>query len=239
MPISRMFSSTEDATAAVGDLTEAGYNPADIRLVGAGTTPEALKKAGVAPARAYPYAALINAGKVLVIVAAPFGTAADAIAILEKARGTEPAPAPTSHEGFATDEAAPLSNALGLGVLSQNPTPFSSFWYLPILLSKENTHHKWWGFPLLSKKAAPLSALIGFKALWGHPTPFSSKIGFKTLIGDAAPFSKLIKFKTLIGEATPLSSAAGVRTLSRRASPLSSLLGLTVLIKHRSGPPPR
>jgi len=95
-----------------------------------------------------------------------FGTARTAITILEKRRPGDTAPAEIIEVagaagtfGTSGDGAAPLSDALGLPVLTKDRSFFSTRL----------------GWPLLSHSATPFSDLLGWKVLLNEKPQQSSK----------------------------------------------------------------
>lgn len=113
-------------------------------------------------------------------------------------------------------EAAPLSTALGLPLLSHNPAPLSS----------------WLGLPLLSASQSPSVSLSP-----ENPAPLSSSLGLPTLIKSGGRPVKLPS-----DNPAPLSSALGLPLLttasekpanlpSENAAPFSAMLRLPVLTR--------
>jgi hypothetical protein len=188
MSISRLYATEADADAAVRDLEEAGFWTTGITVLrpGAGAmTAAELSARGVTEDRAEHYATRVAAGAAVVIVDPPFGWAVRATQILARPRtGDAEAVEVSDTATVSWDEAAPLSDALGLRVLSGNAAPLSS------LL----------GIPTLSRNATPLSSAIGFKTLSGNATPLSSALGLKVLSKNAAPLSSAVGAPTLTKE---------------------------------------
>ena len=147
----------------------------------------------------------------------PFGRAAEAEAIMESF-GPEPvaaAPAvakPVASVAVAATDATPLSNALGMSVL----TPFKT----SVTLSPDPT---------------PLSTKLGWKVLSSDKPKaelkpdwtLSGVLGWKLLASATA--SEVPQRKVLSDDATPLSSAIGWPLLSKDPTPLSSKFGWKVL----------
>jgi hypothetical protein len=231
MPISSFFSSGEHAQAAIAALKRNGFRPSLIRVVdnaGGPVAAETLRTKGVPVARAPAYAARINAGDTLLIVEAPFGSAAIATRILQRAPGADAPPPPVTHEPYEEDNAAPLSTAFGLPILSSDPIPFSRFWNMPVL-SSPHAPEKSFGMKLLSDDPVPLSSAIGMPVLSAKAAPLSSALGLKVLAARAAPLSAMLGLKVISDNAAPFSAALGLKVLSHDPAPLSRLLGLKVL----------
>jgi hypothetical protein len=173
MSISRLFATEADADAAVRDLEEAGFWTTGITVLrpGAGAmTAAELSAHGVtedhAEHYAEHYATQVAAGAAVVIVDPPFGWAVRATQILARPRTGDAEPVEVSDTATVSwDGAAPLSDALGLRVLSGNAAPLSS------LL----------GIPTLIRNATPLSSALGLKVLSANPAPLSSAVGAPTL----------------------------------------------------------
>jgi hypothetical protein len=173
MPIiSQFFSTTEDARKAVSDLKEYGLRDAAVQIVdrsGGYVGPEGLVRKGLPKASAQSYAADVREGRTLLIVDAPYGGVGVATEIMERHAGAKGGSEPT-YESAVWEDAAPLSSALQLPVLSKSS--FSSFWGAPVLLKSKPT--KVLGLPLLSK-SKPSASLIK------NPAPLSSLFHIPTL----------------------------------------------------------
>jgi hypothetical protein len=233
MPISRVFRTEADADAAVHDLEEAGFWTTGITVLrsGAGTISAAeLQTHGLTEERAAHYAQRVAAGGAVVIVDPPFGWAVRANQILARPRGGDSEDAPADVHDVDTahwNEAAPLSDALGLPILSHDPAPLSRLLGMSTLSANQR------GGAGLSHNPAPLSHALGLKVLSTSAAPLSSLLGLPTLSRKAAPLSSAIGFRTLSGNATPLSSAMGLGVLSKNPAPLSSAVGAPTLTKEQ------
>lgn len=186
MPISRFYETKEDAGAAVADLKDIGFSDVSVHVLdnsGPYVGPSLVTKQGVVPARAKAYAEAIRAGKVLVVVDAPLGTAAKVAAVLETKRAGDTSRPVSHYEAIIWDEAAPVSSAFQIPVLLHaGPDAFSKFWNLPVLSKPRSA--PWtasFGLPLLSDNATWLSSLFGFKLLSSNATILSSALGLKVL----------------------------------------------------------
>jgi hypothetical protein len=130
---------------------------------------------------------------------------------------------------YRTEDAAPLSQALGLATLvpfQSSTSLISSKWFLSERL----------GFGLLSGKAAPLSSLIGFKPVLQRKKNWRYSFGFPMLSRSAAPLSSLFALPVLSKPKgkDEWRSSFGFPLLTRSAAPLSNLFGLEVLYRQRS-----
>lgn len=213
MPILRLFNTTEDATEAVAELKQFKYGRVGIQVVAQTADEfsfEAMKQMGVPEAQAQRFDERVREGGALVIVDPPFGIGARVVEVLDRTRPNDSgasqamevrAPDP-AYDGPGQDDAAPLSRALGLPLLSNNPAPLSAYLKLPTLLRRQNPKPAPLGLPLLSDKAAPLSSAMGLPVLSRDAAPFSSLLGMKVLIDDPAPLSSLLKMPVLTKDET-------------------------------------
>jgi BCD family chlorophyll transporter-like MFS transporter len=177
MPISRLYQTAADTSSAIADLKAAGYQDSSISTVTTADgyiSPTTLTNRGVQKPNADEFAPQIRAGASLLLVAAPLGYAADVTEILEKPRAGDTGTPVATYEAPLYDEAAPLSSALGLSIISDNPTPFETVTGIPTVMKKYWFFSNLFGMPLLSKKPAPLSTALGLKLLTENPAPFSS-----------------------------------------------------------------
>ena len=103
-------------------------------------------------------------------VYAPFGSGFKATVLLDRHHPVESGvPAPV-YPHATYDEAAPLSSALRLPVLSSQPTPFGAFSGLPSVLSAN-------GDKTFTPGPAPLSRLLELPVMTAEGRPTSSVIG--------------------------------------------------------------
>ncbi len=248
-PVVRIYATEKQARKVVSKLREEGFTEDQIHLVapeaegaaGSSETLSNLLKVGkLLPGDSKLYAESLQQGRSLVIVLPPFGYAQWATEILDSADPIRPVTehkttsvAARSVSPAAWDDAAPLSSALGWGVLSRGhpPTPFSDFMGLKPLsrgLSFESPYCQ-----LLKRSSSGLSELFGLKLLKDGPAPLSSYLGLKTLadnhhLGDASFCQPLLS-----SNPTPLSSKMNYRVLSDNPTPLSSAFGFRVLKDSR------
>ena len=210
--IDRMFPSAEVANAAVMKLTSLGFRIHDMHLVtpaaaDQGDTEEtkleavmaAIMKGMVPKAKARIYAAGVYRGGSLLTVHAPFGYAQLAIDTLESFGPIDSGYAEPVEPGPTWNEATPMSSALGLPVLSSDPTPFETFFGLPTLARTGMMLSKWFGLPMLSNNATPLSSMFGLSTRVADATPLSSKLGLRVLSNNPTPFSSMFGLPLLKG----------------------------------------
>lgn len=207
--ISRLYENHANATAAAGELRDAGFDESGIAVVGPmpDSTLEditaAIMRGYVWKPYAKAYAEHVKRGCSIVTVLAPFGRGMEATATLE-AHGSIDAGIPDSVEAGPTwDDAAPLSSALQMPVLARDPAPFSTVLGLPELTR-------------------------GRASLW-------QALGLPELAGGGVPYSGFFPLPLLSDKAAPLSSMLGLPLLASKAAPLSSLFHLPLLIRSRQG----
>ena len=204
--ISRIYGSRERAAEAVKALKDYGFSGLDVHAVlarpasqdSAAAAPEiddlvtSIQKSGVYRSKAEIYADSVRRGGSLVTVHAPFGSAAVATQILDR---FDPIDSGVSEEEANSVavwvDAAPLSSALQIPILLDDPAAFSSAIGLPTLLDSEPNKTK------LLSSPAPLSSLVGLSVLQDKAAPLSSAVGLPLLSDDPAPFSSLFKIPLL------------------------------------------
>jgi hypothetical protein len=186
--INRMYASEHTARKAAAELREEGFTDVHVVTPPAAGTPLSAIAAQIAQNRvlladARIYARGIEAGGSLVTVFAPFGSGLAAEQILD-AHHPIPDGMPKPQPEPMWDEAAPLSSALMMPLLSGDATPMSKAIGFPPLTSSDCSASGMIGMPLLSQNPAPLSSLIGMGLLSKNATPLSSLIGMRTLKGE-------------------------------------------------------
>jgi hypothetical protein len=129
------------------------------------------------------YADGLAKGGALVGVHPLFGSASRAAKILDSvpsvATGIE-----REHATSAVDwsnDATPVSNALGWPVLLDHNTSLSETWGIGPLLTQSGSLFTWFGFKLLSDDNTPISKIFGAPVLLDNPTPLSTKLGIPLL----------------------------------------------------------
>lgn len=171
----------------------------------------------------------LREGRSLIAVATPFGAGETATLVMEEHGGTVYL---DLMRRYRSDEAAPLSAALGLPTVV-GYTPSTS------LVSNDWSLSSLFGMRLLSKNPAPLSSLIGWRPL-SKPKkgPWKSSFGFPMLVRNPAPLSSLFALRVLSkpkGPRREWRSSFGLPLLARNPAPLSSLLGFSTLWRYRRG----
>jgi hypothetical protein len=222
--ISRIYDSRERAAEAVKALKDYGFSGLDIHAVLARSSSQggvtaapaeiddlvtSIQKAGIFKSRAEIYADRVRSGGNLVTVHAPFGSAHAATQILDRFDPIDSGVAEEAGASLDWVDAAPLSSALQIPLLLDDPAAFSSAIGLPVLLDYE------------PRKTSLLSS----------PSPLSSTIGLPTLSDDATPLSSRIGLSVLSDKAAPLSSSVGLALLSDNPAPFSALFKLPLLTK--------
>jgi hypothetical protein len=183
--ITRMYANAATAAKAASELREEGYG--DVFVVGppAADTPLSAIAAQIAQGRvlladAKIYAKGVAAGHALVTVHAPFGSGAVATSILEShdpvASGM-PEPEPVK----LWDEAAPLSSAMMIPLLLNDPDPVSKIIGIPAVTGSNCSLSETIGLPLLSNSDMGDKGRLGMPYLSNNPTPLSSLFGLPLL----------------------------------------------------------
>jgi hypothetical protein len=184
--ISRLYSSSAQASRALADLKDNNYR--DVFLVNsesAGASHDAivtaLMKAYVWKPNAVILAKGIAKGGSLVTVHAPFGTGRDAMDLMDAHGPIDSGVPDHNFPSVAWNERTPVSSALQMPVLMKTKLPFSTIWNVPAVLRRPVNISELFGMPMLSKSAAPLSKMIGMSVLSDKTTPLSSRFGLPLL----------------------------------------------------------
>lgn len=199
--ISRMYEYPEQAAQAKAALNRAYYphvylvSAADMASAPFDDVVAAIAKGNVLIADARIYAGRIVDGGSLVTVHAQFGSAVDAMRILDRFEPIDSGIPETESHARMWDEAAPLSSLLQLPVLINEGAPYSTFWNLPPLTAPSFSLSRLFGLPLLKnfgsrstsfglpllKNFGPRSTSFGIPLLSDQPAPLSSLLGLPTL----------------------------------------------------------
>lgn len=249
--ITRLFESPERAQRAVAEMEQAfegleiGSIPPPDATEGADSDRSArLSALGVPQAAAAAYGEAVQRGATAVVVMAPFGLAAPAIAVMDRNGAT----ALDVADGYipAVRPGATTSERWGVPLLLRDPAPLSTFLGLG-LLSRGR------GRARLIATAAPLSRMLGLATLSSKPPraqlmrnrpgPFSRSIGLPLLTGrqgsstrlldNPAPLSSWLGWPVLADSSVD-GASKDVAAAPRRAAPAASRttsasLGLTEL----------
>ena len=251
--VTRIYDFQERAGEAVEALKEAGFLTEQINQVTAPgghntgsetdqasrqeTIAAAIRKGGVRREVIGIYSDAVSRGGSLVSVRALFGMTGLAIEIMDSF-GPVPVDLPVLKvEAKQWDKAAPLSSWLGWSVFSDDPTPFSSLWYLPVLTKGRASLSALLRIPETIKAAAPLSDFAGMRLLLDKAAPLSDWFNLKLLSDNPAPLSSLFGIPLTIKEIPKtlpadfsLSKFLGLPVLSEKAAPLSAWFGIPVLM---------
>ena len=256
--IARLYRSRDTAMAAVDALKERGFSDGSIHvvappettsegpytsadLVSASTRPvpastdpvlTSILAAGVSPVQAPIYAEGVRQGEMLVAVQPLFGYAQSASTILDSFDPVAVALPETEPASVAPrDDAAPLSSALGMKVLSSDPTPLSTWLKWPTLKPEPGPSRVLDGVRKQSGDAAPLSSKLGMSVLSSKAAPLSERLGWRLLSDNPTPLSTWRNWRVLSDNPAPLSTWRGWRLLLNNPTPLSSFLGWRVISK--------
>jgi hypothetical protein len=229
MPLSRLYNTTADAVGAVEALKQAGFDDHLIQFVAQGAVyigGESLMRAGVLRGNAERYATAIRAGATLLIVDAPLGSGASVAEILEAPRPSDTGNPKVVYEGGSWDEAAPMSSAMQMPVLSDSAAPLSAALGLPVL-SKEQGPNDWsLGAPTLLANQRGRSTSLGFATLSRDQRGPSVSFGLATLSKNQRGPASFFGLPTL------LKNQRGKAGLLNNPAPLSAILGIPLLIEH-------
>lgn len=184
--ITRMFANAATAAKAADDLREEGFN--DLFVVnppGASDVPLSAIAAQIALGRVHLpeariYAKGVAAGHALVTVHAPFGSGRLAETILDSHDPVDSG-LPKAEPEKVWDEAAPLSSAMMMPVLIDDPDPVSKVLGIPAVTSGNCSVSGMIGMPLLSDGELGDKGRLGIPFLSGNPTPLSSALGLPVL----------------------------------------------------------
>ena len=192
--ISRMYSSSAQATKAFEDLKKLGYQ--NVHMFSAPVTgvdgaaahgspvkeiAAAMMKAHILKHEAQVFAERVSKGASLVTVHALFGTALDARTALDSHGAIDSGVAEPDHTGHLWDEKTPVSSALRMPVLSDNKLPFEKMWGVRSITNGPSYVSSCLGFPMLSKPGTPFSSAMGRQLLSNNKTPFSTRLGLPLL----------------------------------------------------------
>lgn len=187
----------------------------------------ALRAAGLPERSARHYADAVRDGYTLLVIHAPFGTGGHAEDLLEEGAPVAPEVEPFHSHLLPSNDAAPVSEALGL----------------PTLARRGRTTSEVLGLPTLARSGRTISEALGIPALTRSRTFVASRSG---LSDDPAPFSRLLHLPVLTRNGGTTSEALGIPTLARSRTfvasrsklsddpaPFSRLLHLPLLVRDR------
>jgi hypothetical protein len=178
-----MYSSAQDAAAAVSALKEWGFTDSMISVVAPGSHASddaivsSLASAFVEKSRARHYAEGVRNGQTAVVVRAEFGKGEAATYHLNSAGPLSREEAFREPFTMTWDEAAPFSSMLRIRTI----TPFRPFGGMPAITSRGRT----------------LCARLGIPELSASGRPTTEGFGMPMLSDSAAPFSSLLKLPVI------------------------------------------
>lgn len=228
LAVVRMFRSEEQAHQALDALAKRGFTKNGAYLLKPHTGDAAQVAAAAHSAGQIPGSHIgvcqkaLQAGHYVVSVDPFFGTAKIVEDILDQHD-----PVPTELPEFYTYNPAPLSEILGLPVLTKYKHSFNI---------KQITRSGWFatspgnGDGLISKKATPLSSIFGMKTLTANKSKTSS-FGLPLLSKNPTPLSSMFGMKAISSNKSK-NSSFGFRTLSKNPAPLSNMFNIPVLSKR-------
>lgn len=183
--ITRMYASAATAAKAADALREDGFNDLFVVNPPPADTPLSAIAAQIALGRVYLgdakiYAKGVSAGHALVTVHAPFGSGKLAETILDS-HGPVDSGLPKTSDAPMWDDAAPLSSAFYLPVLSDDPDPVSRVLGIPAVTSGNCSVSGMIGMPLLTEGELGDRGRLGIPFLSNNATPLSSMLGLPVL----------------------------------------------------------
>ena len=181
-PIVRMYDTADKASAAVAKLKGWGLTSDLISVISvaaagsADALQKALMSANIVRDHATIYARSAAAGSTIVVVRAPFGVGVVTGDILDSCHPISKSDPTDISDGPTWDDAAPLSSALHLPVISQ----WRPFGGMPAGGGSTRTLCSRLGIPELSASSAPTTEGM-MKLLSDSKTPFSSMLNLPLL----------------------------------------------------------
>ncbi|PZF76060.1 hypothetical protein DK847_15605 [Aestuariivirga litoralis] len=181
-----MYANAATAAKAAEELREEGF--ADIFVVnppGSADVPVSAIAAQIALGHVHLpeariYAKGVAAGHALVTVHAPFGSGRLAETILAS-HGPVESGLPQAEPDRIWDDAAPLSSAMMMPLLINDPDPMSKVLGIPAVTSGECSFSEKLGMPLLTNGELGDRGRLGLPFLSNNPTPLSSALGLPVL----------------------------------------------------------
>lgn len=204
--ISRMYDSQERALQAARALRSVRHLQEHVYVAApaaAGETEDQvaarIMKHYVERAAAQTYAKGVMQGGALVTVHAPFGSGVEAAEILEEYGPIDSGITEVRTPGYQWDEAAPVSSAFHLRVLSSNPTPFATWWNVPTLHGNPAPLSRWLHLAELIGTSRPITCSSSSTRL--AETTFLASRG--TVSSNPAPLSSFLHLPVLTENKTP------------------------------------
>jgi hypothetical protein len=235
--LSRLYSTPGQATGAVNQLIYSRFSAETIFVIGppggrgAGALPEgvstddiatAIMKGYILKSDARIYAEGVAGGGTLVIVHAPFGTALEATEILGSFSPTHAGVAEPKYPSRPWDDAAPLSSALHMPVLTSN-------WRLPDLSASTFTV---FNIPALTNNKPPYRGLLGLPLLTRHRRRSTGFLGLPLLTRNRMKPTGFLGLPLLTKSRQGPTGFLGLPLLASNPAILSSLLHLPVLCRE-------
>jgi hypothetical protein len=233
-PVTRVYDTHQKAAEAVSGLKQYGFTPDRITVIDGTADARQIAALGVPAAEASAYATAVAGGASLVSVDPPFGHALAATEIMDGCGPVEVDAGPAAPRAATDDNAAPLSDALHVPVLTgdkpsetyylDNPSPLSSALGLPVLTKRSTSAS-------LLPSDWTLSGMLGLKMLTDTKAPTVSGTSVNRLSKHPAPLSEAIHAPVLTDEQSPLAARDSAPVRSDDPAPLSEAVGAPVLTK--------
>jgi hypothetical protein len=157
-----------------------------------------LMKAHIWQSHAEIYADRLTKGKALVVAYPLFGTAQNAIDIMDSHSPIDSGiSVSNASDTYKWDDAAPLSSILHMPVLSHTKLPAETLSGISSLTKGKAFLSEWLGIALLKPGSAKKSSSMGLPLLSNSATPLSSALGMRTLSSSPTPLSSLFGMAVL------------------------------------------
>lgn len=144
------------------------------------------------------YADRLTKGKSMVVAYPLFGTAQNAIDIMDSHNPADSGiPVSNGSDDYKWDDAAPLSSVLHMPVLTHTKLPAETLSGISSLTKGKAFLSEWLGIALLKSGAAKKSTSMGLPLLSNSATPLSSALGMRTLSSNPTPLSSLFGMAVL------------------------------------------
>ncbi len=234
--LSRLYSTQGQATGAVNQLIYSRFSAETIFVIGppggrgAGALPDGVSTDDIATAimkgyllksHARIYAEGVAGGGTLVIVHAAFGTALEATEILDSFSPADAGIVEAKYPSQPWDDAAPLSSALHMPVLTKS-------WRLPDLMPSTFTV---FSIPALTHGKPPYSGFLGLPLLTKNRRRSTGFLGLPLLLKNRRKPTGFLGLPLLTKSRPGPTGFLGLKLLTSNPAILSSLLHLPVLTR--------
>ena len=184
--IPRIYETYGGALEAANELKTKGFRDAEISLISNASNREEgavedlsseIAKAGIPADDVAAFAAVVDAGKSLLVVRAVWGAAVKAIGVVDRHGPSEAGVGRPEYYASKSDDPSIFFSTFGLAMLSNDATPFSRFWNLPLLSSDPTPFSSMFTLPTLWT-----GFLFGIPKLLSSGTIFSDELRIPVLL---------------------------------------------------------